>query len=521
MNKVILTTASPKKPRYIQLGLYNLKAYIQKHDRLKKNISIDIDIINSEYSYEEEDYWPSLNRKTLLSTTTHFLKSNPKIIGFSCFSWNINLILKLAKIIKKKNSKIIIILGGPEVSIDSERILKKNKCINMIVRDEGEETFLDILRSVFLKELNLEEIKGLSFRSGNKIIRNPLREPLSLDKIPSPYLEGLIDTSQDTIMTIETSRGCYFRCAYCSYSIQNNGILRFFPLKRTKEELRYLLNKKVTEIWINDDNFNIHPVRAKEILKYIIKYKRNTSLGAFINASMWKIDDLLVQLFKKAKFNCAIGIQTINPKALTLINRKNNLPILEENLRNLDKNKITYFLQFISALPGDTYQDVEKSVNWASKFKAHMIQLHPLELMKGTVLYNEAKSYGLRNTGKQFQYHLFVIQTRDMSNEDIQALSTLSKILQLIYNYRFLRSITRYLIENYSVNIIDIIREWQKEVKIMMKDKKYLISVQRSFAKHLFLKYRVKLNKVKMEKMLNEDINYYFSSYYDSSKFLL
>jgi len=508
-NKVILSTITLKE-KYIPLGLYNLKAYFQTYRELKNKILIDIDIIDyKKYVYYQKDYWPLLDKKTLFNFASCFVRKKPKIIGFSCFIWNMNSVLKLCRLIKNLDSKIIILLGGPEVSFDSERLLKKSPYIDMVIRDEGEITFSELLRSIFLNKLDLSEIHGLIYRIKNKIIINPIRTPLDLNKIPSPYLNGLINPNKfnNLTMSIETSRGCPFNCAYCSYSIRGNHLLRFFPTSRVKKELTYLLSRKVGNLWLIDDNFNINPQRAIEILRHINKYKLiNTKIDIFINASMWPINDKLIKLLKKANIRSSVGIQSINKKALLIINRKNNIPVLERNLKKFDHYKLDYILQFIAALPGDSYKDLKKNIDWVSEFNPDQIQLFLLRLIRGTDLYRNAKQLNLRFKHRYLQYQSYVKETNEIKKKDMVKVKKLINSIELLYNMKLLKNTLFFLKKYHFIKFSDLLEDWGCVVKIIILNKQYLSKIQAEFIKYVCNKYKIKISSVVIEKLLKKDL---------------
>ena len=73
---------------------------------------------------------------------------NPDVIAFSTYIWNIEMTLKISNNIKKINPNIQIILGGPEVSFDAEKILKENNYINSIIKGEGEEILVKVIEDI-------------------------------------------------------------------------------------------------------------------------------------------------------------------------------------------------------------------------------------------------------------------------------------------------------------------------------------------------------------------------------------
>jgi len=512
--RIILTTVTTK-PTYLQLGLYNLKAYAEKYTKIKQKLLIDIHIIKpKKYVAHQDSLYPHLNKPSLLFYAKRFSQKNVSIIGFSCFNWNIDIVLQLCQIIKNVSPRILILLGGPEVSVDPDKILKKEKYIDMIVRDEGEEAFSEILRSVFLKELELENIRGLTYRINRKVINNPRRQLQDLSSIPSPFLNNLIDLSSGDTIVIETSRGCPFGCAYCGYSLSGKNKLRFFPLEKVKNELKYLFDRNVKDLWINDDNLNINLHRAIEILSYIKKYNKNTEITTFLNASMWRMEDNLIRLLKKSRVNSVIGVQSINKKPLRLINRKNEIVAMEDNLKRFDKHKLPYVLQFIAGLPGETYEELKKSIDWASQFSASEIQLFLLRLIRGTSLYVNAKRLGIEQTKLHSHYHRNIKATKEINEKEMLKVYRLIDSINLIYNKGLLKNISRFLMKYCQIKFSDILEEWGKTIRLATYDKKYLKQIQYDFVERLISKNNLKIPEKPINKILSNDLNAFIKNNY-------
>jgi anaerobic magnesium-protoporphyrin IX monomethyl ester cyclase len=501
--KVVLTTIATQA-KYVQLGLYNLKAYWIKSSRSPSLIDIDIDVIYSEKFYSiPGSVYPYLDSHALFYHAMKIIEKKPRVIGLSCYMWNIESTIQLIRVIKKINSKISIVLGGPEASSDPVLLMKKEKLIDVIVRDEGEATFSELLNYFYHKKGNIKKIKGISYRSGKRIYHNQARPPLDVNELPSPYLCGLIDMKEkDICYSIETSRGCPFTCAYCTYSIGQNHILRFFPISRVNEEIAYVLKNRVKRLWIVDDNFNINPPRAKKILEEAKKYRVNTSIQLFINASMWVIDDDFITLLKENNTVSLVGVQITNSKVLSIIKRKNILSSLEKNLVRFDQNKIKYKLQFILGLPGSTYEDFKNSLNWAFRFDSLAIDFFPLLVLQGTQIYKEAKRLGI-------QYHsqpsYMVKETKQMKEKEINDSLNMIIALKILYNYHFYKDTLNYLTKHSSVQFTDVLSEWVKKYQFKIDMSLNPSKYQKLFTDYLIKKYAIQVNMKELANAFKND----------------
>jgi len=410
----IIFVGIPGKDKFgFPLGLYNLQGYLLKY---KPAIKVKLVILKPHAKQIFNDnYYPTFSVNELKKTAEKIVKQKPKIIGFSCYVWNIKTMLKIVSLVKRKRSDAIIVLGGPEASCNAKRLLKKNNNIDYIVIDEGEEKFLKLLENIENKKKRINSIQGLR-----------RHRPLSLKKIPSPYLMGLVNLKKEKNVILETSRGCPFKCAYCSYNIRNYAVVRYYALKKIKREIKYILQNEVKELSIIDDNFNLHEIRAKEILKTIIKHNKKTKTRFFIRADIWPLSRELVFLLKKAHSHLMIGVQSINPKTLQTAQRVNNFLRLEDNLRALDKNKIIYELQFIIGLPGDKYQDIKKEIDWIFSFRPRKVVFQLLRINPDTEFAKNAVKFGLKYSKKP---PYIISKSKNMSKKDLIKASMLTAVV--------------------------------------------------------------------------------------------
>ena len=133
-------------------------------------------------------------------------------VFFSTYIWNVYDIVKLCENLKKVNPKLIIGLGGPEVSYDSEEAMAKYEFVDYILRGEGEMVMRDLVKS-FKGEMDIKDVDGITYRCNGEIIKNKDRELLKdLDLIPSPYENLDVKEYENRIVYYETSRGCPFNC---------------------------------------------------------------------------------------------------------------------------------------------------------------------------------------------------------------------------------------------------------------------------------------------------------------------
>lgn len=128
--------------------------------------------------------------------------------------------LRVMEIVKKLSPEIVTVLGGPHVTFTAEETLSQHPEIDVIVRGEGEQTLLELVRC-YEKGNDLSQVKGIAFRNGRELILTPPQPLVDVDELPLPAyhllpMEKYYFTVFGKFVTILSSRGCPHRCTFCS-----------------------------------------------------------------------------------------------------------------------------------------------------------------------------------------------------------------------------------------------------------------------------------------------------------------
>ena len=135
------------------LALGYIKAFALKDSTVSRRTQIDIlGFANEEGNVRQALYY-----------MTEF---KPHLIGFSCYVWSMGTILELARSVKQIMPQVPLIAGGPEVGPRADQYLEEHPALDVVVHDEGEAVFLDLIRHFFAGKGQLEDIAGISFRRG-------------------------------------------------------------------------------------------------------------------------------------------------------------------------------------------------------------------------------------------------------------------------------------------------------------------------------------------------------------------
>lgn len=282
-----------------------------------------------------------------ISELLNRLENNPPdLCGFSCYQWNINYCLAAAEQIKQRWPNCYIIFGGPQAGVTHSTY----EFIDSIVLGEGEETFVQILRSI--KETG----------SVKHIYDKKRLESL---EIPSPYAMGLFDGIIENNpkfkwrTVLETNRGCPYACTFCDWGGTTYSKVKKFALDKIQEDLDWIASKPIISLFFGDANFGIlkdrdlaiarmlrEQSKTSNVVMVTINFAKNSNETIFQIAA--ELGDLMLQ-------GVTLSVQSMDANVLQNIKRTNMKSHDVEDMLMLSKKyKVPVYSDLILGLPGET-----------------------------------------------------------------------------------------------------------------------------------------------------------------------
>lgn len=328
------------------------------------------------------------NLKTLKED---ILGEQPDVLGISVYIWNHQRVMKLCEMVKKDNPHMTVVLGGPQVTYTAEEILRENPSVDIIVRGEGEITICELVETL-KKKSSLRSVQGITYRHHDQIVRNPDRPPIGdLDEIPSPYLTGVLDLSLSELLEIETARGCPYKCAYCVWHRVHKKV-GMHSMEHVCEQLKFAHDTGVKKVVFWDSVFD-SPKRGRVLCEYISREGLDLCTTIFLNP--WSINSDYVKFLEKTgTFIIDIGIQSMNPETLRLINRPTTVSRTKKALTLLKPCESKVVCDVILGLPAETSKTLTAEMDTISSLGFGM-SINVLQLLPGSVLYETAQEHGL------------------------------------------------------------------------------------------------------------------------------
>lgn len=412
-----LLVAVNAKYIHSNLAVYSLKAYAEKYGKGKNQIEIAEYTIN-QYSNE------------ILSD---IYKRKPDAIGFSCYIWNIKMVKEIAADYKKVSPNTDIWVGGPEVSYNSEQLLRENNFFDYVICGEGEDTFKEIVDNYENCNINVDKcsnIKGITFRKGDEIVVNEPRNPLEFSKIPFVYKD--MKEFENKIIYYETSRGCPFSCSYCLSSIDKR--LRFRNLEQVKKELKFFIDNNTAQVKFVDRTFNCNHNHAMEIWKFIKENDNGiTNFHFEIAADLMTEDEIaLIKTMRPGLIQLEIGVQSTNEETICAINRKMDFSKIKEVTGKIkEAGNIHQHLDLIAGLPFENYDSFANSFNEVYALKPDQLQLGFLKVLYGSMMKEYAKAGDIVYSDRP-PYE--VLSTKWLNYEQLLKLKEVESVVEIYYN---------------------------------------------------------------------------------------
>lgn len=429
----ILLVAVDAKYIHTNLAVQSLRAYAGKY---KDNI----EVVQYSINHTEEEILRGIYMQ------------EADVVSFSCYIWNISMILHIIDSLKKVQPGVKIWFGGPEVSYNYKESLTENKNLDGIVIGEGERTFLKLVEYYLGVHNDIDNVKGICFRHSARLeqpeendnemifVTSP-RDFMSLDEIPFAYED--MESHKNKIIYYESSRGCPYSCSYCLSSAYRG--VRFRNIELVKKELMIFLNYKVPQVKFVDRTFNCNKNHAMEIWNFIKENDNGfTNFHFEITGDLLSEEELhLLEGLRPGLVQLEIGVQTTNHDTMKAINRRVDFNKLSENVKRIKKaHNIHQHLDLIAGLPLEDYDSFEKSFNDVYQLRPDQLQLGFLKVLKGAIVEEECIEYGIVfNNEPPYE----VLSTKDLTYKEIIELKGICDMVEVYYNSGQFAYSIRYL----------------------------------------------------------------------------
>ncbi len=403
------------------LGLINLATVLKSSPHSVRIIDFPLDIRRKALPMDKHIYE---------ACARHILQFEPDLAAFSVQCTTYPPAVRIAGELKKLNPALKIVFGGHNASCVDELTLSRFDFIDAIVRGEGEITFPELVRA-FEGQLPLASIDGITFRTLDRIVRNPDRELIEkLDSLPVsdytfvPPFHEYRDVCGITrsIAILEVGRGCPHRCIYCSQSIMWKRRTRTFSTDRVIGEMKNLAENFGAECFLLAfDQFTAKRGFAEQFCTGLIDAGLN-HLPWYCISRMDTVDRDLLNLMRKAGCETmCYGIDSGSKKTLAFIHKEIDRDVLFDRVRETTEAGIVPTLSFVIGFPEETRQDLEATLELALKSAATgnaNILVQMTTILPGTDLYQKYWRRLVREVDTYFSLGIEFDQGKRIASDD-------------------------------------------------------------------------------------------------------
>lgn len=376
------------------------------------------------------------------SVVNQIYRHRPDIIAATNWLFNHEQLLHIVSRAKALLPHCCIILGGPEFLGDNEDFLYKNKFVSGVFRGEGEEVFPLWLKVWNHPKEEWKSITGLCYLDENNQYQdNGIARVMNFSQLISPEKSCFFNWSKPFVQ-LETTRGCFNTCAFCVSGGEKP--VRTIPLEAIRERLNGIHQHGIKNVRVLDRTFNYNNKRAKELLDLFRNYP-DICFHLEIHPALLS-EELKKELsvLPKGLLHLEAGIQSLKEPVLQQSRRIGKLSDALEGLKYLCslKNMETH-ADLIAGLPLYHLSEIFEDVLTLAEYGAGEIQLESLKLLPGTEMRRRAEELGIQYSPLP-PYE--VLQTREISVDELQTAHYLSRMLDGFYNTSTWQKITRTLI---------------------------------------------------------------------------
>ena len=359
------------------LGLLSIAAYVEQY-----GFSVQIMDVHAE----------RLDDKAVAARVARL---KPRFAGISVLTNTSYAAQYIARICKKAAPQCKVIAGGVHAEILPEEMLA-NSAIDAVGRGDGEELMLDLLQG-----RSFNDIAGLSYRDGNRVMHNPPRPlVMDLDKYPFPayhlidfknYYPPVGTYRRLPAISMLVTRGCVGRCTFCNSA---RTVLRTRSPEKVVEQIKQLRYRYgIRQIQIYDDTFTAMRKNVLAVCNQLIEQRVDVTWVAYIRGDCFS-EEVAKAMKKAGCHQVLLGIETGDEQIMRTICKPLNKQKYKEAVAIAHKAGLDVRASFILGLPGETTSSMENTLQWAIDLDVDLVQAGILSPYPGTEIFNEAVQKG-------------------------------------------------------------------------------------------------------------------------------
>ncbi len=324
----------------------------------------------------------------------------PRIIGVASYSPTLHRTYEIVQRIKQLDSEVITVVGGPHASALPGETMYGCKDIDYLIYGEGEVTLYELAYNL-IHDKDVKEIDGTVVRIDNRLRINPPRKLIQdIDSLPFPAREKLdlkryrpVPLRCFRVPTADmfTTRGCPFKCTFCSSHLIWGTSVRMMSAQRVFQEIVHCKEKfGVQAFYFLDDTFTLSRFRIVQLCNLFIDNKLDISWSCLSRVDT--VDYELLHLMKEAGcFQIQYGIEAGTESSLRTICKGTSLQQAEDAILWAKKEGFEIVANFMLGIPGETIEDMKKTIAFAKKLNLEWAEFRRCCPLPGSKLFEKVR----------------------------------------------------------------------------------------------------------------------------------
>lgn len=323
----------------------------------------------------------------------------PRIVGFSILTATCGPAYGMARRIREIDPQTTIVFGGVHATVCPDEPLLKGVG-DIIVRGEGEITFSEIVKAI-IEDGDLSDILGITYldEKGDIITNNERELHRELDDFP-PFPYHIFAHNADKygigFYSIQTSRGCPYKCTFCSQRSMTALSYRYVSTERALYDIETLINDFGAKvIHLVDDNIAVNKKRLHRLLDEVIRrgyHKKVVFEGAMRADNM---DEAIYDKLEEANFDLVtFGLETGSERLMQQMQKGETVQQVVDAIRTSVQKGFTVGTTIIFGFPNETLRERLQAIKMVHSLPLDSVRYNILTPYPGTPVYEEILSSG-------------------------------------------------------------------------------------------------------------------------------
>lgn len=402
---------------------------------------------------EQQGFEVAVDDRTIATRHEPFRPHGFDVVGIHSDSTRYYKALALAAAAKAAGA--VVVMGGPHPAYVEAEVLATG-VVDYVVRGEGERIFVNLLTAL-RDGADPATVRGCTFVRDGQLVRTPPEQALvDLDRMPLPA-RHLVSMERyqrarmhgRPIANVHTSRGCPFKCSFCSSSWFDGVKWRDRSPEHVVDEVAHLVGHYgFRAIAFMDDLFTMDARRVIGVAEALLRRRLDLRWWCFTRADTLVRNPDMVALM--ARSGCAqvfIGVESPHEKVLRDYNKKLALDMPRQAVAMCRQHGIEVLASYILGDPRETRRDILRTIEYAKRLDTDTAQFSILTPFPGTALWGRVQDRIVDRNWAHYSGQHPVMDLPHVSRRELRRLLARANLAfyfrsrKSIYGlYRFLRA---------------------------------------------------------------------------------